>query len=89
MKGLAAIALVVLCFAMGGCAQRSAPEERGYSVAESRELALEVLNRRGLSFDEYQRRKAELLGQDRQHCDFDSGAETHAGRGVDTVAPRS
>ena len=89
MKRLSAIALIVLCFAAAGCAQRSAPEARGYSAAESRELALEALSRRGLSFDEYQRRKAELLGLDRQASGFESGTEINADRGVDTVAPRS
>jgi hypothetical protein len=34
------------------------PELRPYTAEETRELAMEALNRRGLSFDEYHAKKA-------------------------------
>lgn len=37
---------------LNGCANTH-PESRGYTSAESRQLALEALNRKGLSFSEY------------------------------------
>lgn len=77
MKGLGAVAWMVLSVAVAGCAQHPAPQDRGYSAAEHLELALEALNRRGLSFNEYQRRKAELLGQDL----LQSGAQINADLG--------
>ena len=85
MKGFGAVAWMVLSVAVAGCAQHPAPQDRGYSAAEQLELALESLNRRGLSFDEYQRRKAELLGQDL----LQSGAQINADPALDTVVPKS
>lgn len=85
MKEFGVVAWMVLSVAVAGCAQHPAPQDRGYSAAEHLELALEALNRRGLSFDEYQQRKAELLGQDL----LQNGAQINADLGVDTVAPKS
>lgn len=85
MKGFGVVALIFLSAAMAGCAQHPAPQDRGYSALERRELALEALNRRGLSFDEYQQRKAELLAPDLLH----GGVEINADLGVDTVGPKS
>lgn len=44
---------------LAGCANH--PELRPYTAEETRELALESLARQGLSYDEFHRRKAELL----------------------------
>lgn len=44
---------------LAGCA--SHPELRPYTAAETRELALESLAREGLSYDEFQRRKVQVL----------------------------
>ncbi|WPO98403.1 hypothetical protein SFA35_17385 [Pseudomonas sp. HR96] len=53
-------ALIVTGLAnLTGCANH--PELRPYTAEETRELALESLARQGLPFDEFQRRKAELL----------------------------
>ena len=57
-----------------------APELRPYSAEESRELALEALSRRGLSFDEYQAKKAQLLPQPSRAGGFDPQAEMNAER---------
>ncbi|MGC5701005.1 hypothetical protein J4P02_12465 [Pseudomonas sp. NFXW11] len=57
-----AVSLVLLMAVLAGCASPGAPELRPYSAEETRELALEALSRRGLSFDEYQQKKAQLLG---------------------------
>ncbi|MNU11341.1 hypothetical protein D3C72_2591070 [compost metagenome] len=43
---------------------------------------METLNRRGLSFDEYQAKKAELLGQPQKTFGFDQHGEMNAERGV-------
>lgn len=56
-----AVLLLLTATLLGGCAS-SSPELRPYTADETRELALEALNRRGLSFDEYHAKKAELLG---------------------------
>lgn len=62
MKPLIAISMLLAVSVLAGCASHVSPELRPYTAEESRELALENLNRRGLSFDEYQAKKAELLG---------------------------
>lgn len=53
---LSLLAVVLLA----GCAT-SHPEERGYSAEESRQLALEALNRRGLTFEQYNVQKEQIL----------------------------
>ena len=62
MKPLLATFLLLAVSVLAGCASHVSPELRPYTAEESRELALEALNRRGLSFDEYHAKKAELLG---------------------------
>jgi hypothetical protein len=42
-----------------GCANH--PERRPFTAEETRQLALEALARQGLSFDEFKRRKAQLI----------------------------
>jgi acyl-[acyl carrier protein]--UDP-N-acetylglucosamine O-acyltransferase len=75
--------LLLLAIALlAGCASHVSPEMRPYTAEESRQLALESLNRRGLSFDEYQAKKAELLGQPRKSLSFDKFGEMNAERSV-------
>ncbi|AKA81905.1 ABC-type proline/glycine betaine transport system [Pseudomonas synxantha] len=45
-------------------------------------MALEALGRRGLSFDDYQRQRAALLGQPQQPFGFDHQGEMNAERSV-------
>lgn len=79
-------ALVLSLFAatviLAGCANRPGPESRPYTAEETRELAMEALNRRGLSFDEYQQKKAELLGAPQQTFGFDRQGEMNAEHSV-------
>ncbi|NWA02989.1 hypothetical protein [Pseudomonas gingeri] len=81
MKHSPAVLLLLLLSVLAGCASHPSPELRPYSAEESKELALEALNRRGLSFDEYQQKKAELLGQPRKVYGFDDQGEISADRG--------
>ncbi|MCD5992720.1 hypothetical protein KDX38_05160 [Pseudomonas sp. CDFA 602] len=79
MNRLLALALV-LTFSvalLSGCSTHYAVELRPYTAQESHQLALEDLNRRGLSFEEYQARKAQLLAdpQIQQAREFDQGGE--------------
>ncbi|MGE8065911.1 hypothetical protein [Pseudomonas sp. NPDC089569] len=67
---------------LAGCASHVSPELRPYTAEETRELAMEALNRRGLSFDEYQAKKAELLGQPQKSFGFDKQGEMNAERTV-------
>ena len=76
LDALIATAMTVL----SGCA--SHPELRAYTAEETRELAMEALNRRGLSFDEYHAKKAELLGQPQKTFGFDKQGEMSAERAV-------
>ncbi|WP_248805342.1 hypothetical protein [Pseudomonas sp. MWU13-2100] len=82
--------LLLLGFSLlAGCASPSSPELRPYSAEESRELALEALNRRGLSFDEYQQKKAQLMGPSRKVQGFDDQGEISADRGSNRHSPQS
>lgn len=65
---------------LAGCATPPGPQARPFTVQESQELALEALNRRGLSFDEYQRKRAELLKPAAPHLGFDRQGEMNADR---------
>ncbi|PBI98834.1 hypothetical protein BSG18_43660 [Pseudomonas ogarae] len=76
-----AVLLLLTATLLGGCAS-SAPELRPYTADESRELALEALNRRGLSFDEYHAKKAELLGSSQKNVGFDDQGQMSAERVV-------
>jgi trehalose-6-phosphate synthase len=46
---------------LAGCASPNAPETRPYTAEETKELALEALNRRSMNFEEYHHRKNEIL----------------------------
>ncbi|AMB86090.1 hypothetical protein AWM79_12605 [Pseudomonas agarici] len=81
MRHSPAVLLLLLLSVLAGCASHPSPELRPYSAQESKQLALEALNRRGLSFDEYQQKKAELLGQPSKVYGFDEQSEISADRG--------
>ncbi|NWB94045.1 hypothetical protein [Pseudomonas agarici] len=81
MRHSPAVLLLLLLSVLAGCASHPSPELRPYSAQESKQLALEALNRRGLSFDEYQQKKAELLGQPSKVYGFDEQREISADRG--------
>ncbi len=74
---------------LASCASHSSPELRPYSAEESKELALEALNRRGMSFDEYQQEKAQLLGQPQKTQRFVDQGEVSADRGGNRHDPQS
>ena len=59
MNRILAVALLLSVAVVSGCSTHHAVELRPYTVEETHQLALEDLNRRGLSFDEYQARKAQ------------------------------
>ncbi|MFJ2691889.1 hypothetical protein [Pseudomonas sp. NPDC087336] len=82
MKPLIATFLLLAVSVLAGCASHVSPELRPYTAEETRELALEALNRRGLSFDEYHAKKAELLGEPRKTFGFDKQGEMNAERTV-------
>ncbi|MEX3777234.1 hypothetical protein [Pseudomonas sp. MYb118] len=82
MKKLLAIAMLLAVSVLAGCATHVSPELRPYTAEETRELAMEALNRRGLSFDEYHAKKAELLGQPQKTFGFDKQGEMSAERAV-------
>ncbi|WP_223472568.1 MULTISPECIES: hypothetical protein [unclassified Pseudomonas] len=73
------VLLLLTATLLGGCAS-SSPELRPYTADETRELALEALNRRGLSFDEYHAKKAELLGSSQKNVGFDDQGQMSAER---------
>ena len=76
------VALLLVASFLAGCATHPAPELRPYSAEESRQLAMEGLNRRGLSFDEYQQQRAALTGQPQRPFGFDRQGEMNAERSV-------
>ena len=82
MKSLLATFLLLAISVLAGCANHVSPELRPYTAEESRELALEELNRRGLSFEEYHAKKAALLGQPQKPFGFDKHGEMNAERAV-------
>jgi hypothetical protein len=82
MNHLPSATLLLIVSLLAGCATHPAPELRPYSAEESRELALEALSRRGLSFDEYQAKKAQLLPQPSKASGFDPQAEMNAERSL-------
>ncbi|WP_434609742.1 hypothetical protein [Pseudomonas sp. R1-7] len=77
MNRILAVLLLLTVTVLSGCAS-SSPELRPYTAEETRELALEALNRRGLSFEEYHARKAELLGTSQKNVGFDERGEMNA-----------
>ncbi|OLF52307.1 hypothetical protein [Pseudomonas chlororaphis] len=76
------LAMLVATAVLAGCASRPGPESRPYTAEETHELAMEALNRRGLSFDEYQQKKAELLGVPQRAFGFDQQGEMNAEQSV-------
>lgn len=82
MNKLLATAMLLAVSVLAGCATHVSPELRPYTAEETRELAMEALNRRGLSFDEYHAKKAELLGQPQKTFGFDKQGEMSAERAV-------
>ncbi|EJL04100.1 MULTISPECIES: hypothetical protein [Pseudomonas] len=79
MNRLLAVSLLLTATVLSGCAT-SSPELRPYTADEARELALEALNRRGLSFEEYHAKKTELLGTAQKNVGFDDRGEMSAER---------
>ena len=82
MKPLITTFWLLAVSVLAGCASHVSPELRPYTAEETRELALEELNRRGLSFDEYHAKKAELLGPQQKSFSFDKQGEMNAERAV-------
>ncbi|WP_137807328.1 hypothetical protein [Pseudomonas sp. G(2018)] len=82
MKTLITTLLLLSLSVLAGCASHVSPELRPYTAEETRELALEALNRRGLSFDEYHAKKAEILGESPKTFGFDKQGEMNAERAV-------
>lgn len=82
MKPLLATFLLLAVSVLAGCASHVSPELRPYTAEESRELAMESLNRAGLSFDEYHAKKAALLGQPQKSFSFDKQGEMNVERAV-------
>lgn len=80
MNRLVALALLLSVAVVSGCAAGNHPELRPYTAEETHQLALEDLNRRGLSYDDYQARKAQLLAQPQmqQAHEFDNRGEVNA-----------
>lgn len=83
MNRIYAFALLLTVAAVSGCSSHYAVELRPYTAEETHQLALEDLNRRGLSFDEYQIAKAKLLAQPEMQAvrAFDDGGEISADNG--------
>ena len=77
------IALLLVATVLAGCAGqgRSMLELRPYTAQELHQKALEDLSRQGLSFDEYQLKRAQLMGQPVRDFDFDGHDELNADRG--------
>jgi hypothetical protein len=88
MNRILAVLLLLTVTVLSGCAS-SSPELRPYTAEESRELALEALNRRGLSFDEYHAKKAELLGPSQKNVGFDERGEMNAEQTVQVPGRQS
>ncbi|WP_395598339.1 hypothetical protein AB4P95_01895 [Pseudomonas sp. A1437] len=82
MNHLLSVSLLLAVSVLAGCASHVSPELRPYSAEESRELAMEALNRSGLSFYEYHAKKARLLGQPQKAFGFDKQGEMSAERAV-------
>jgi len=81
MNRFLAVSLLLVTSVLAGCATQPSPEMRPYTAEETKQLALEALGRRGLSFDDYQRQRAALLGQAKPFG-FDHQCEMNAERSV-------
>ncbi|WP_053128737.1 hypothetical protein [Pseudomonas sp. MIACH] len=82
MNRFLAVCLLIVSSVLAGCAGSPSPELRPYTAEESKQLALEALSRRGLSFDEYQQQRAALTGQPHKSFGFDRQGEMNAERNV-------
>lgn len=82
MNRYLAICLLVVSSVLAGCATQPSPELRPYTAEETKQLALEALGRRGLSFDDYQQQRAALTGQPQKPFGFDHQGEMNAERSV-------
>ncbi|MBI6912121.1 hypothetical protein SB759_25100 [Pseudomonas sp. SIMBA_059] len=82
MNRFLAVCLLVVSSVLAGCATHPSPELRPYTAEETKELALEALSRRGLSFDEYQQQRAALTAQPQKPFGFDQQAEMNAQRAI-------
>ncbi|MCK9813824.1 hypothetical protein M1B35_06635 [Pseudomonas sp. MAFF 302046] len=82
MNRFLTVCLLLAVSVLAGCASHVSPELRPYTAEESRQLALEALSRRGLSFDDYQQQKARLLGQPQRPGAFDQQGEMSVQRGI-------
>ena len=82
MNRFLAVSLLLVTSVLAGCATQPSPELRPYTAEETKQLALESLSRRGLSFDEYQQQRATLLGQPQKPFSFDRQGEMNAERSV-------
>ncbi|MGY2402541.1 hypothetical protein [Pseudomonas sp. SDO5271_S396] len=80
MNRFLAVSLLLVTAVLAGCATHPSPELRPYTADETKQLALEALSRRGLSFDEYQQQRAALMGQPQKTFGFDQQAEMNAQR---------
>lgn len=77
MNRIHSLALLLTVALVTGCSTHHAVELRPYTAQETHQLAMEDLNRRGLSFDEYQTAKAKLLAQPQMQAvrEFDNRGE--------------
>lgn len=82
MNRFLVVCLLLITAVLAGCATHPSPELRPYSAEESKQLALEALSRRGLSFDEYQQQRAALTGQPQKPFGFDRRGEMNAERSL-------
>ncbi len=82
MNRFFAICVLLVTSVLAGCAAQPSPELRPYTAEETKQLALEALSRRGLSFDEYQQQRAALLGQPQKSFGFDRQGEMNAVRSM-------
>ncbi|EIK62610.1 hypothetical protein NM213_00035 [Pseudomonas lactis] len=82
MNRFLAVSFLLVTSVLAGCATQPSPELRPYTAEETKQLALEALGRRGLSFDDYQRQRAALLGQPQKPFGFDRQGEMNAERSV-------
>ncbi|MBC3949875.1 MULTISPECIES: hypothetical protein [Pseudomonas] len=80
MNRIYAFALLLTVAVVSGCSTHHAVELRPYTAQETHQLALEDLNRRGLTFDEYQIAKAKLLADPQMQAvrAFDNRGEISA-----------
>ncbi|MCK1785756.1 hypothetical protein L9Z73_15735 [Pseudomonas sp. TNT11] len=81
MNRFLAVCVLLVTSVVAGCAAHPSPELRPYTAQETRELALEALSRRGLSFEEYQQQRAALT-QAQKPFGFDHQGEMNAERNV-------